>query len=388
MFNDQRELVQFTPARAKKKLLIAELKPKHLSLWDEQKIDGERYIIHSDRPAKDAQGLYRNACTSRRESEVTGRMVEKTDRVPHLMNIDLPSGSLFDNEFVSSGDIVKVDLPGKFWDMMEPGRHADFIKALGYLPTYPHVGNTVSIMGSLGAEAVRKQEERGLIWAYCFDIITYQKQDVRHNSQLSRRNFLHKLMENIDPALGMILMPAWFGLSLAEKEELFYLVTDVKGEGLIEKDPNEKYNAPSNWYKIKIDFPVDAVLTGNYEMGKEGKTGKMEGLVGTLEIGVYHHGELLPVGWISAIMDSEAKLPELTLRAYKGELRGLVVECRHNGTQDKADAPLGITLRHPRYRRWRTQDKNPLDCTSMAMIVECENDATQKVFAKKWGFEY
>lgn len=382
MFHNQRELVQFTPARAKKKLLIAELKPKHLSLWDEQKIDGERYVIHSD-----VGGPFRNACTSRRESEVTGRMVEKTDRVPHLMELDLPSGSLFDNEFVSSGDIVKVDLPGKFWDKMEPGRHADFIKALGYLPTYPHVGNTVSIMGSDGPLAVKKQEERGKIWAYCFDIITYQKQDVRHNTQLQRRRFLWKLMENIDPALGMILMPAWFGLTLEEKAELFYLVTDVKGEGLIEKDPNEKYNAPSNWYKIKIDFPVDAVLTGNYEMGKEGATGKMLGLVGTLEIGVYHNGVLEPVGWISAIMDSEAKLPELTQRAIHGELRGLVVECRHNGTQDKASEPIGVTLRHPRFRRWR-DDKNATACTSMAMITECENEAGQKAFARKWGFTW
>lgn len=380
MFHSQRELVQFTPARAKKKLLIAELQPKHLQLYDEQKIDGERYVIHSD-----VGGPFRNACTSRRESEVTGRMVEKTDRVPHLMELDLPSGSLFDNEFVSSGDIVKVDLPGKFWDKMEPGRHADFIKALGYLPTYPHVGNTVSIMGSDGPLAVQKQKERGLIWAYCFDIITYQKQDVRHNTQLQRRKFLHKLFENIDPTSGMILMPAWFGLSLQEKEELFYLVTDVKGEGLILKDPNEKYNAASNWYKVKIDFPVDAVLTGNYEMGKEGKTGKMIGLVGTLEIGVYHKGELLPVGWISAIMDSEAKLPELTQQAINGQLRGRVVECRHNGTQLKEDAPLGLTLRHPRFRRDRF-DKNAEDCTSMAMITECENEATAKQFARKWGF--
>lgn len=380
MFHDQRELVQFAPARAKKKLLIADLKPKHLELWDEQKIDGERYVIHSD-----VGGPFRNACTSRRESEVTGRFVEKTDRVPHLMQLDLPSGSLFDNEFVSSGDIVKVDLPGHLWDKMEKGRHQKFIQDLGYLPTYPHVGNTVSIMGSLGAEAVRKQEERGKIWAYCFDIITYQNQDVRKNSQLKRRNFLWKLFEQIDPESGMILMPRWVNLTLKEKEELFYLVTDVKGEGLIEKDPNEIYNAPSNWYKIKIDFPVDAVLTGNYEMGNEGKTGKMSGLVGTLEIGVYHKGELLPVGWISAIMDSEAKLPELTERAYKGLLRGLVVECRHNGTQDKADAPLGITLRHPRFRRWR-EDKNAEDCTSMAMINECENEATAKQFARRWGF--
>lgn len=365
MFHDQRELVQFTPARAKKKLLIAELQPKHLSFWDEQKIDGERYIIHTD-----VGGPFRNACTSRRESEVTGRMVEKTDRVPHLMGLDLPTGSLFDNEFVSSGDMVPIDIPGRLWDKLEPGRHADFIRSLGYLPCYPHVGNTVSILGSDGPLAVQKQKERGLIWAYCFDIIKYQGKDVRANSQLKRRQFLNKLFENIDPKSGMVLMPAWFGLSLAEKEELFYLVTDVKGEGLIEKDPDKEYNAASNWYKIKIDFPADVVLTGNYEMGKEGKTGKMLGLVGALEIGVYKNGELYPIGWMSAIMGSEAGLPQVTDDAIHGRLRGRVYEVRHNGTQAKKDVLLKVTLRHPRHRRPR-EDKNATDCTFENLLSEC-----------------
>ena len=375
MFHDQRELVQFTPARAKKKLLVAELTAKHLALYDEQKIDGERYIIHSD-----VGGPFRNACTSRRESEVTGRMVEKTDRVPHLMQLELPTGSLFDNEFVSSGDMVPIDLPGRLWDKMEPGRHAKFIRDLGYLPTYPHVGNTVSIMGSDGPLAVRKQEERGLIWAYCFDIITFKKQDVRHNSQLQRRKFLNKLMEEIDPASGMVLMPAWFGLTIAEKEELFYLVTDVKGEGLILKDPNEPYNAAKAWWKMKIDFPCDVVLTGGYEMGKEGVTGKMVGLVGSLEIGVYDKdGVLQPIGWMSAIMDSEANLPQVTDDAINGRLRGRAYECRHNGLQAKPDAPLGFTLRHPRHRRPRF-DKNATDCTFAALWAECENSPLPKKY--------
>lgn len=365
MFFNQRELVQFVPARAKKKLLVAELEPKHLQLYDEQKIDGERYVIHSD-----VGGPFRNACTSRRESEVTGRMVEKTDRVPHLMELDLPTGSLFDNEFVSSGDMVPIDLPGRLWDKLEPGRHAKFIRDLGYLPTYPHVGNTVSIMGSDGPLAVQKQKERGVIWAYCFDIITYQKQDVRHNTQIQRRRFLNKLFENIDPTTGMVLMPAWFGLSLSEKEELFYLITDVKGEGLILKDPNEKYNSPKNWYKMKIDFPADVVFTGGYKMGEEGKTSKMVGKVGSLEVGVYKNGELEPIGWVSAIMDGEDKLDQITDEVISGRLRGRVIECRHNGTQAKPDSPLKVTLRHPRFRRWR-EDKNATDCTLECLLSEC-----------------
>lgn len=364
MFHDQRELIQYVPARAKKKLLVAELNPEHLRLWDEQKIDGERYLIHSN-----VGGPFRNACTSRRQSVVTNRMVEKTDRVPHLMNLEMPTG-LYDNEFVSSGDIVKVDLPGYLWDKMEPGRHADFIKGLGYLPAYPHVGDTVSIMGSEGSLAVQKQVERGKIWAYCFDILAYNGKSVTHNSQLARRKFLWKIMENIDPESGFILMPRWEGLTLEQKAELFYLVTDIKGEGLIEKDPDQPYNGPRNWYKMKIDFPCDVVFTGGYKMGSEGVTGKMVDFVGSLEVGVYKNGLLQPIGWISAIMDGEDGLAMLTQRVMNGELRGEVIEARHNGTQVKADAPLGLTLRHPRFRR-RRHDKNPEDCTLEALLTEC-----------------
>lgn len=351
MFHHQRALTQFTPARAKKKVEITDLSLAHSSMWIEEKIDGERYLIHSN-----VGGSYRNACTSRRESVTTGRFVEKTDRVPRLMEINLPSGSLFDCEFVSSGDEVKLDLPGKFWDKLDAPWHLD------YLPCYPHVANTVSIMGSLAEEAIRKQEERGYIHAYCFDIVTYDGKSLGHNSQLKRRNFLKKIIEAIDPATGLILMPAFVGLSVSEIEELFYLVTDIEGEGLVLKDPAKPYNHASAWTKLKIDYPADVVLTGNYEMGKEGATGKMLGFVGTLEIGVYHNNELKSIGWVSAIMDSEANLPQLTCDALNGSIRGRVIEIRHNGLQVKSDAPLKYTLRHPRSRRDR-DDKNATDCT-------------------------
>lgn len=336
-----RELIQFEPARAKKKTNIP-----LPNLYTEQKIDGERYLIHSYEEG--------NYCTSRRQSVVTGMMVEKTDRVPHLMSINLPQASLFDTEFVSSGDIVQLDLPGKFWDKMEDGRHARFIRSLGYLPVYPHVGNTVSIMGSLANEAIRKQEERGKIWAYCFDIIMFQGQSLGHNSQIKRRNFLRNLSENIDPESGFVLMPAWHTLTLSEIEELFYLVTDIKGEGLILKDPTQHYNAPKNWYKMKRDFPADVVYTGRCKEGQEGKTGKMLGKAASLEIGVYHNNSLIPIGWVSAIRDGEDNLQ--TPEEHAATWTGRAIEIRHNGLQKDN------TLRHPRFRRVR-DDKNPTDCT-------------------------
>ena len=334
---------QIMPARAKKKTLV----PMGPQVLTEQKIDGQRYLIHSD-----------GECTSRRISEVTQRFVEKGDRVPHIIEraAMLPSGTILDSEMVASADIVPVDLPGHLWDKCVC---SPYIKSLGYLPAYPHVSATTAIMGSAAGLAIKKQE-KGLIWAYVFDILKYNGKWTTRSSQAGRRKFLESLTcYNRE----LVVMPQWPSLTADEQLELYELVVAVDGEGLIFKDPGAQYNAPSNWWKWKKDFPVDAVLTGNYTWGK----GKLSNLLGALEIGVYSQGKLVSLAYISAIMDSETKLIQLT--ADRNNLRGLVVECRHNGKQKKNTAPLGFTIRHPRFRRWR-DDKNAEDCTLEALLCE------------------
>lgn len=324
---------QIMPARAKKKTI--EPMPGYLV---EQKIDGQRYLIHSQLTA-----------TSRRISTTTQRFVEKGDRVPHLLANSLPEGTVLDCEFVSSGDIVEVDLPGNLWDKCSVKWDS--------LPAYPHVSATTSIMGSEPGLAASKQLARGPIQAYCFDILWYNHKSTTHNSQIARRRFLSKLEFGCD---DIILMPQWANLTWDEQLDLYERVTEVGGEGLIMKDPNLQYNAPSNWYKWKKSFPVDCVLTGGYSWGK----GKLSNVIGALEIGVFKNNVLTPVGFISAIMDGEKNLT-----ADISSLEGKVVECRHNGSQKKASAPLGFTLRHPRFAHWR-EDKNPEDCTLEALLCE------------------
>jgi hypothetical protein len=370
MFNEIRKLPQIVPARAKKKVEVHELSQNFASMYTEQKIDGERFVIQTYMPTAE----YRHGITSRVQSVVTGRLTEKTDRVPHLANHpQLPPNSTLDNEFVSSGDIVLVDLPGKFWDKLMEPEHSHMLwlkgKFNGALPVYPHVSNTTSILGSLGPEAVRKQNERGKIWAYCFDILHYKGQSAQHLDQMNRRVVLRNVLEGIDPEFGLILMPAWSGLSIDEITEFFHLITDapIKGEGLIIKDPWQMYNGPRNWYKLKRDYPADVVLTGRYKVGEEGRTGQMLGMASSLEVGVYVGGILLPIGWVSAIMDGMHNLvkPEEVEAKYKGR----VMECRHNGLQKEPTSPCGYTLRHPRFRRWR-EDKNAQDCTLQNILVE------------------
>ena len=368
MFHHIRPLAQFKPARAKKKIDDPAQLPG-VQCWDEDKKDGERFVIHTD-----VGGPFPHACTSRRESTVTHRFNEKTDRVPHLMNLkNLPPKSLLDCEFISTADEIRVELPGKFWDKLMDKNHPHmkwFMNEYqGTNPVYPHVRETASIMGSLGPEAVRKQEENNSwIRAYCFDIVQYMGQDTRRNTQLMRRNFLAKQLEAVEPG-QILLMPAWWNLTNGEVEELFYLLTDAEGEGLIRKDPSKAYDAANNWYKLKRYWPVDCVITGDYKVGEYGKTGKMDGKVSSIAVGVYDaKGVLQHVGWMSAIMDGEDNL--MTPEEFEASsLPMSPVECLHNGLQVKAEAPLGHTLRHPRFRRHRN-DKSAKDCTFAALQAE------------------
>lgn len=369
MFNEHRALRQIKPARAKQSIKVEDMTFK--VGWEEQKIDGERYLLHTDCSAPG----YEHAVTSRIVSKVTNRMVEKTDRVPHLTNLQgLPESAVFDNEFVSSGDIILRELPGELWDalMDKDHPHMQWLmkKYGGALPCYPHVSNTGSIMGSLAEEAIRKQEERGFIWAYCFDVLFNKGKDVRHLSLALRREFICRKLADIDPERGMVLMPRW-NLTVDQSNLLFDIITAPtpdghRGEGLILKDGRLPYNHARAWWKVKKDFTADVVLTGEYKMGREGVTGKMLGKVGALEFGVYYNGTLYPIGWMSAIMDSEAKLDELTTLAVTEQLRGRVVEICFNKFQDSDTYSLGLTLQHPRFGRWHT-GKDASECTYEAL---------------------
>lgn len=350
-------LRQLIPARAKKVT-----KHPMSGFATEQKLDGERYLIHTF-PSQ-------HRTTSRRESSTTGLMVEKSDRVPHIIRAPLPPQCIIDTEHAAIGDAKWTTLPSWAWDLLLNKNHPHmlYFRDKGAVPVFSHVSHTVSIMGSLAEEAIRKQLERGKVWAWCFDVLFYQDKYIGNNPWIKRRNLLAQLTQHTDIENdGVVLMPAWHGLTHSQKVELFELFTgpDMEGEGLIEKDTEGLYNGASSWYKWKAEWPVDVVLTGAFKYGQ----GKLQGLAGTLEVGVYHNNTLIPIGWISAIMDGEAKLPALTQRAEQGLLEGLVVGIMCNGVQEKDN---WYTLRHPRYYKkvgWRT-DKNPQDCTFEALMAE------------------
>ena len=376
---------QFKPARAKVSIKVADLTSHDTRAQSvEQKIDGQRYVIQTDCPS--LCGNFKHGLTSRRVSTVTGNMVEKHDRVPHISNHScLPSSSMLDCELVSSGDIILKELPGVFWDKLSNQSHPHMLWLKqtfgGAIPTYPHVGNTVSIMGSLPDAAVEKQEDKGFIWAYAFDLLNSAGRSTLKDIQCVRRGGLANALRAANPEDGVILMPAWDGLTFDEIMQLFEIITSrdpksgERGEGLILKYNTHPYNHAKAWTKVKKDFAADVVFTGRWDEGKEGMTGKMLSLAGQFEIGVYYNGVLEPIGWISAIMDSEGELPVRTAMAKDGALAGQVIECHFNKLQTPGISvkyPLGHSLQHPRYGGLFRPDKNAEDCTLDALLEICK----------------
>jgi len=385
---EHNRLVQFKPARAKVSVKFDDLTPDHVKDHvAEQKIDGQRFTIQTNRPTTD--GKFKHGLTSRRESKITRLFVEKTDRVPHLANAPhLPNRARLDSELAAPTDMVLVDLPGAYWDHLLNPTHPHMLwlkqKFQGALPVYPHVSETTSIMGSSADEAVKKQQERGNVWAWVFDITAVADKDITGNAYHLRRGLLARSLERVDPETGIILMPA-FDLPFKGVQGLYERLVGARGEGIVLKHKNLRYDHAKHWIKVKKLFTADVVLTGEFEYGEEGVTGKMLGLAGTLEVGVFVHGVLVPIGWISAIMNGEAKLPEITALAESGQLAGKVVEVAYNDLQKDPDSVCGYTLRHPRYKphsndskfevRWR-DDKNPEDCTLEALL-ELFNDQSK-----------
>lgn len=367
---DNNKLLQFKPARAKKSVKFDDLAEDHVKDHvTEQKLDGQRFIVQTDRPTIDHR--FQHGLTSRRESKITGRFVEKTDRVPHIANAKgLPYRSMLDCELVAPTDQILVELPGVYWDhMLDPThRHSQWLlkKYQGAIPVYPHVAETTSIMGSSAEEAVRKQEERGNIQAWCFDILAIADKLVTNNKYALRRALLAKSLESVDPESGIVMMPA-FNLPFKGVQGLYERITSARGEGLMLKALNLPYDHARHWIKVKALFYFDAVLTGGFTWGKEGVSGKMLGLAGNLEIGVYLNGCLVPIGYVSAVMDSEANLPRITEMCEDGSIAGQVIEVAYNDLQKDPTSLTGYSLRHPRSKRWR-DDKSPEDCTLDALL--------------------
>jgi hypothetical protein len=359
------------------------IKPEKLEkLWGdpnwiaERKYDGSRYLIRKENGNINV--------VSRQKSKSTGLPVDKTENVPHLVEIfsKLPDGTILDGEIITHENCTSNDV--------------------------------TSIMGSKPALAIEKQEERGLVKYVIFDILFYNGHDLRGFKYAQRRTAIQELYHkffkdlhhpNFNPMDkdSVLLAPVY----TEDKEAIHTKIVQEGGEGIILKNLSATYidgkKPRETWVKVKKYDTYDCVIMGFTEPTKEyvgklvqenengelveelletypywGKPDSEEllykenkpvrkllddgwipvtkpyfnGWIGAIRFGQYRDGELVEVGQTSG-MDEDTKH---ILSTNPNQYIGQVIEVGAMEQIKKTGA-----LRHPRFLFFRN-DKNPEDC--------------------------
>lgn len=295
-------------------------------------------------------------------SKVTGLMTEKGGNVPHILSAFdcLPNGTALIGEIYFPGGTAK---------------------------------DTVTIMGCLSAEAIKRQESgRGKIHYYVHDIIFYDGINLMGTGAWDRYRILKAIWEkhglrefdylrlaevverDIEDEVsrilnsggeGMVLKkrdaiyypgkrPAWTAIKFKQMDDIDLVCTrtipatrNYTGKELEtwqywEKDigAGEKYIATSCMYNCEDWNPV----TKPYALGWHTAVG----------IGLYNDaGELIEIGTVSSgLTDEDKQAMGKNPENFVGKVVSL--HCMLKDNKEK-------TLRHPVFKSWR-DDKNPTDC--------------------------
>jgi len=294
----------------------------------EKKFDGCRYTIQIDLDGK----IY---LQSRSES-VDGGMVDKTDRVPQIIEEakSIDKGTILDGE---------IDIP--------EGRYFHYVQ--GCMGSLPERAIALQTGTEIHTEIINKKihfiEGPKLVYKV-FDILEYKGQDLRNEPLCQRRSILeHIASQNIFKFIILVDQVK----DEEGKRKLFDEEIEKGSEGIILKNLDSIYvegeeegKRPSNtWYKNKLVNTYDGVVVG-YNLG----TGKNINTVGSLRVSQYKDGELVEVADCGGLKDSLRD--EFKQRIDSGER--FIIEF-------KAQEPETNRYRHPRYKRERL-DKTERQC--------------------------
>lgn len=118
----------------------------------------------------------------------------------------------------------------------------------------------------------------------------------------------------------------------------------------------------SFWEKVEYDGRLTTLIQG--ELSKEEAEARgyepvtkpyCLGWIGAITCGLYKDGELVDIVEVKGITDADQKF-------IKSNREALIGTCIEITAQEVIDSEKK-SLRHPRFNRWRTNDKDPLTCT-------------------------
>lgn len=293
-------------------------------LWVESKFDGRRFYA----VAWDPDRIF---FTSTRRSEIDGRMVQRQENVPHLVEA-LSKLPLEAYPLVLDGEIV--DKTGK-------------------------LGDCGSIMGSKPSRAIQLQELRGYVHYYVFDMLFRSGDDIRKLPLWERKvYYLEPILFAISCEYIHLVRHLDCSYGKKQIETVFKGVLRKGFEGVVIKDrdagyhPYHEMKRPINkaWCKWKKKETIDVVICGTTE--SEADTYAPLGWIKSIVIGLYNsYGQLIPIGQTSGMSEHEREFFSTHI------MTGQVIEVEFQQFN-----PDDCTLRHPRFIRLR-DDQNPKEQT-------------------------
>lgn len=302
MAYESKEFGSFLSAKKKSNIKGLALLSKNGNLFIEEKFDGHRLIISK------VSGKYR---------AMTRGGKDKIDIIPHIVEqleaMELPDDTILDTE---AGCFEAPDV----WSatQSELGSHGVCSTAL-----------SIIIFGVQRYDGVDTSSMQYLGRRYIIENLL-KEHAVRSKNKITQYP--------TRKGLGNIQMPRAWPIK-AYPTKWREIVEEGGREGLMVIDNSStRYNY--GWMKVKKLIEVDCFVIGT----TKGK-GKYEGMIGALEVAVYNHGTIYPIGRVTSLGDM-ANRGFATNLAVENKLKFkvLTVEC-NEVTKD-------LKLRHGVFVKW------------------------------------
>lgn len=250
-----------------------ELEEDHHSWIVQEKHDGVRALFHVQ-----PDGI---RITGRCTSEVTYRLTEHQDNVPHLLQgLGGLEGTILDGELVCP--VAQVNT--------------------GNTTTTSPLQAAVAVLAASPEKAdhIQRSNEAHLR-LHAFDILAFWGEDVTRLPLVQRLQCLEDAIGRIqNPHIEVV--PSY----VVNKKAIHETILSVGGEGTVWKHANSPYESGkrvSHWLKRKRGLEVEAFVTG-FKLGSP-ERGHSH-LVGAIEFSVKESsGSIRPIAWISGWSDQE-----------------------------------------------------------------------------------
>lgn len=237
------------------------------------KLDGVRALLHVEENSV--------RITGRSFSEVTYRLNEHQDNLPHLNNgLASLSGSILDGELVCPVDKLHTG---------SSTTNSALQAAVAILATSPK-----------NAEQIQQKNQAWLQF-HAFDILAYQGKEVTDLPLCDRLDCLAKVLSTINNP-HIHLVPSY----TINKTPIHHQILSDGGEGTVWKRIDQPYKPGKrvqHWIKRKRAIEVEAFITG-FKPGTPGRGNSNQ--IGAIEFSILdENSKPRPIAWVSNLTDAD-----------------------------------------------------------------------------------